>query len=217
MQEPPVHFLNLEYFFRVLYEAIFGVRGTGSGGVDRGGCGGIDKTGSGGFFSTFFGSLTDTALVLWSIISILGFFLSLFLGALLIYSLLQLRRVRKIEEAYYGTLLVKKDEHAEGDPRWQHIEALMANNTSSDFRQAIVEADIMLDDMLTKQGYDGASVGDKLKRAERSDFLTLDDAWEAHKVRNKIAHEGSAFVLTEREAHLAIERYRRVFSEFYLL
>lgn len=208
MQDPAVHFLNLEYFFRWLYESFLGIAGSGS--VDGGVNGG--ETGS-----RFFSSLFETISVLWSIIAVLGVLLSLILATILIYSLIQLRRIRKAEEAYYGTVLVKPAEDDESNPRWKHIEMLMEQNKESDWRQAIIEADIMLDDMLMKQGYAGPSVGDKLKQAERSDFLTLDDAWEAHKVRNKIAHDGSSFELTERDARLAIERYRRVFSEFYLL
>jgi hypothetical protein len=72
----------------------------------------------------------------------------------------------------------------------------------------------MLDDMLTKHGYTGDGVGEKLKSADRINFSTLEDAWEAHKVRNQIAHEGYAFNLSESLARRTIAHYESVFREF---
>jgi len=68
--------------------------------------------------------------------------------------------------------------------------------------------------MLTRSGYHGDGVGEKMKGIERSDFNTLDKAWEAHKIRNSIAHGGSDIILTKRTAKKAIDLYRQVFEEF---
>ena len=68
--------------------------------------------------------------------------------------------------------------------------------------------------MLTRNGYVGIGVGEKLKSADKVHFNTLQDAWEAHKVRNLIAHEGSAFDLSESLARRTIARYSAVFREF---
>ena len=95
--------------------------------------------------------------------------------------------------------------------------ALAASPHPSDWRRAIIEADIMLDDLLSKMGYRGESVGEKLKRVEPGDMKTLNDAWEAHKVRNRIAHDGSTFVLSEHDAKQTIQSYRKVFEEFFYI
>ena len=44
-------------------------------------------------------------------------------------------------------------------------------------------------------------------------FKTIELAWDAHKMRNRIAHEGSDFVLTEREAKRVFVLYESVFRE----
>ncbi len=76
----------------------------------------------------------------------------------------------------------------------------------------------MLDQMLTKIGYAGVSVGEKLKNVEESDFITLQKAWEAHKVRNRIAHGGATELkLDRREADRVIDLYQQVFAEFYYI
>jgi len=56
-------------------------------------------------------------------------------------------------------------------------------------------------------------LGDKMKKIDRSDFLTLDDAWEAHKVRNRIAHE-PGFEISQHEARRVIGLFKKVFDEF---
>ena len=71
--------------------------------------------------------------------------------------------------------------------------------------------------MLTSQEYQGETIGEQLKQVEPSDFLTLNDAWEAHKVRNEIAHTGSTFVLSDVVARHTIVRYENVFREFAML
>ena len=56
----------------------------------------------------------------------------------------------------------------------------------------------------------GETVADMLKSAS---FKTVQLAWDAHGVRNRIAHEGSDFQLTEREAKRAFVLYESVFRE----
>lgn len=101
--------------------------------------------------------------------------------------------------------------------RWQHIQDLIKSYNANDWRQAIIEADIILEEMLEKMGYEGVSIGDKLKVIERSDFVTLDKAWSAHKVRNQIAHDGSSFKLTREVAEKTIKDFEEVFREFYYI
>lgn len=100
------------------------------------------------------------------------------------------------------------------NPRWERILEHINSEHPSDWKIAILEADIMLDEVLDVQGYRGETMSDKLKQVERSDFLTIDQAWEAHKVRNQIAHEGAEFLINEREARRIIDLYRQVFEEF---
>lgn len=98
--------------------------------------------------------------------------------------------------------------------RWNRVVSHMESKNESDWRLAILEADVLLSEMVTNMGYHGDSLGEKLKSIEASDFTSLQMAWEAHGVRNKIAHEGASFVLTEREAKRVIGLYEEVFNEF---
>lgn len=101
--------------------------------------------------------------------------------------------------------------------RWERVKNLISSTSSSDWRQAIIESDIILDEMLTRIGYEGDSIGDKLKQVEESDFITLNKAWEAHKIRNHIAHRGGDFLFSKQEAERVVDLYRQVFEEFYYI
>jgi transposase len=65
--------------------------------------------------------------------------------------------------------------------------------------------------------YPGETIADKLKTVEKSDFNTIENAWEAHKARNQVVHAGSDYQLTEREAKRIIDLYRSVFEEFFFV
>ena len=101
--------------------------------------------------------------------------------------------------------------------KWEQILKLSESSNHSDWRLAIIEADIILDDLLEKMRLPGETMGEKLKAIEKSDFVTLDEAWEAHKARNMIAHEGSNFLLNQRETRRIISLYEAVFKEFHLI
>lgn len=101
--------------------------------------------------------------------------------------------------------------------KWERVQKFMKSHNSSDWKQAIMEADILLDEMLTKMGYEGNSIGEQLKQIEESDFITLNKAWEAHKFRNHIAHKAGDFVFSKSEADRIIGLYEKVFQEFYYI
>lgn len=97
--------------------------------------------------------------------------------------------------------------------RWREIEELVNSDTPGNWRLAVLEADIMLDDLVKRMGYLGDTLGERLRSIDSATFRTLNQAWEAHRVRNQIAHEGSDFVLSQREARRVIGLFQQVFQE----
>jgi len=151
------------------------------------------------------------------LIKIFSILLTLFLLTTLVYSALRTASLRGAEAHKYSVDRPKAMPREDlVDPRWQRIVLHLDSENPADWRLAILEADIVLGDMLDKMGYMGATIGEKLKTVEESDFGTINQAWEAHKVRNQIAHEGSDFLITQREARRIISLYRQVFEEFHM-
>ena len=108
------------------------------------------------------------------------------------------------------------DKHSP-DKRWQMVESRVNSMSEGDWRLAVLEADIILNDMLSKIGLPGQGIAEKLKAADRSSFHTLDEAWGAHKMRNRIAHEGGSFHVSHDDAKSAVDSYKKVFDEFYFI
>jgi hypothetical protein len=185
--------VNVEYFFRLLYDCF------------KGACYGSSGTG--------FSAIAAFAAHLWAVVSIIAYIVAMVALGIIVYCLIRLFELREREEHAYGEVHLA---HEEGplNPRWAHIQGLMGSDNPNDWRQAIIEADIMLDDMLTVQGYSGATLGDKLKQVRPEDLDSLHDAWQAHDVRNQIAHQGSAYDFSETLARRTIARYEQVFDEF---
>ena len=101
-------------------------------------------------------------------------------------------------------------EEYEEHPRFAVIQGYMSSSSEALWRIGILEADNLLAEVLRDKGYAGETVSEMLKGAR---FQTIQMAWDAHIVRNLIAHEGSKFQLTERDAKRAFALYEAVFRE----
>lgn len=159
-------------------------------------------------FARYFGDVWYPRLRFVSyLISILAF-----IG--ICYAVSRTSKIAKAERIKYNTAPISEAASVPRNGHWEKVMAHLNSQNPNDWKVAIIEADIMLDELLDKMGYQGATIGDKLKTVEQSDFLTLNEAWEAHKVRNQIAHEGAAFMLSDREARRVMSLYEKVFREF---
>ncbi len=95
--------------------------------------------------------------------------------------------------------------------RWDAVTLLVRSQNENDWKQAIIDCDSMLDQLLSQLGYTGETLGEKLKQCNKANFPDLDDAWTAHKVRNQIAHPSAGFRLDQRLALHTYYLYERVF------
>ena len=152
------------------------------------------------------------------IIAIIGLTIAFILLVLVVYISIRLEQLEHAgfhhrEMADHITHEVHAEPEAK-NPRWEGISILASSANESDWRRAILDADIMLAELLKEKGYPGNTLGDQLKMANPLQFTTINIAWEAHRMRNALAHLGEAFPLTERDARATIDQYRRVFEEF---
>jgi len=141
-------------------------------------------------------------------------FLIVILACVIAYILYHLAQVRThihkmLNQVNDETISVPLSTNKNWDRVLLHVESY----NESEWRLAVIEADILLAELLDTMNLAGDSIGDKLKGVEKSDFNTLDLAWEAHKIRNQIAHDPS-FILTQREARRVVALYESVFKEF---
>ncbi len=83
---------------------------------------------------------------------------------------------------------------------WAHVESLQ------DPVRKVMEADKVLDLALSELGYTG-SVADKLKKAGPR-IRNLQGVWDAHKLRNQLAHETGSYV-DQSAADRAVQSLRK--------
>ncbi len=97
--------------------------------------------------------------------------------------------------------------------RWLKVQKLYKSSKSSDKKLAILEADLLLKDLLLSLGYENDSLGRMLKSMDEKDFLLLEEAWEAHKIRNELAHS-SLQECNLTLATKAMRLYEKIFRHF---
>jgi len=148
-------------------------------------------------------------------------FYSLILSALLLAGILYVRHKMKEVSAknseIFDTVVSSTVDFEGGEiknERWEKIVSYVNSDSPAEWRMAVLDADVILDEIMKKSGYSGESLGERLKQVERSDFITINSAWEAHKIRNQIAHGGTDSLLTQRTAKRAVGLYKIVFEEF---
>lgn len=164
-----------------------------------------------------FDSFWSLLLTLWTIYSVLAFLISAGFIVGIIYAYIRIEQLGEIEEEnMHAQQKTWKELHGGNieNQRWGSVQTHLESVNPNDWKLAIIEADVLLERMLGKAGYAGATIGEKLKGASMRSFSTLDDAWQAHRVRNQIAHGGADFILTQKIAKETLILYERVFKEF---
>ncbi|ETB63972.1 TPA: hypothetical protein DIC38_01400 [Candidatus Nomurabacteria bacterium] len=155
---------------------------------------------------------------LWSTIGIISMILSLILLAIIIFSLVRMREIQiadkeEIEHEIHLAMARKKEIEKNQNPRWHYILTLIESPNESDWRVAIIEADSFLEEILQERGLTGATLSELLESAKDSGYRYIQDAWDAHLVRNQIAHEGSNFYISQIEGRKIVKKYQNFLED----
>lgn len=92
--------------------------------------------------------------------------------------------------------------------KWDKVKSRMETGSISQFKVAILEADMIVDDLLGKIGYKGNNMTERLEQVNPNQLDYLEELQKAHQVRNKIVHEES-FVLDEATAKETLGTYEK--------
>lgn len=151
--------------------------------------------------------------------SLQGLEITLVVSALVFFALtiwfsLRAHEIHREEDEKYAPIHVEEIEAKEKLVQWQVVLNHVNSESPAEWKLGILEADNMLDDILESEGYQGESIGEKLKAMDPADLASYSDAWEAHKVRNQIAHEGAATMdFSKKLARDTILKFEKVFKE----
>ena len=128
------------------------------------------------------------------------------------YSFFMIQEIVHEDNKRLGMTMTWESEKKQKNKRWQRVEEHMTSLNPSDWKIAILEADNILDEVTKRMGFGGNTLGERLRVIPHADFPYLEEAWQAHKFRNALAHKGTDFPLTRGDAEKIINIYYRIFS-----
>jgi hypothetical protein len=99
---------------------------------------------------------------------------------------------------------------------WKKAQAHFFAGDDNDLKVAIMEADQILESALRHAGVRGANLGERLKNIKQEQMPNLDEVWQAHKLRNQIAHE-PGFKIKRDLAERALGIYEKALQELGVL
>lgn len=154
----------------------------------------------------------------WTVLGIISSSISILCIAIIIFSLVRMREIqnyekKELDHEIHEALARDQEVLRNQNPRWHYILTLIESSNESDWRVAIIEADTMLDELLRDKGLTGETVSELLESARSNGYASIQNAWDAHLVRNQIAHAGSDFTLTQIEGRRVIKMFQNFFEE----
>lgn len=100
--------------------------------------------------------------------------------------------------------------------QWGKIRERLEEPAEAEWKVAVIEADMLIDDVLRRMEYPGETMGERLKSVTKEQVATLDQVWEAHKLRNRIVHDPDVRIL-HRDARAAVSQFEAFLQEVNLL
>jgi hypothetical protein len=156
----------------------------------------------------------DGFLSFLSVVEVIGYILIVGFIAGIIYCIIALSEIKaKSKETFENHFIQAQPQQA--NPRmehWKKVSDAMASNNEQLWRSALIDADTMLEEVVTAMGAIGDTFGEKLKSMGRQ-VPWIDAAWEVHRLRNILAHEGGRYPLNQREAYRAYKIYESILYE----
>ncbi len=179
-----------------------------------------DAVSSGKFFENLWLFFQGKAPVLAEVPSVFlwlknfSIVLSVLFFAGIVWLGLRSREVHHIEHEKYAPVLVEEIEAKGRMTQWQVVLNHVNSESPAEWKLGILEADNMLDEILEEEGYIGETVADKLKAMSPSRITSYQELWEAHKVRNEIAHgNATSMELSKKTARDTITNFGKAFKE----
>jgi hypothetical protein len=99
--------------------------------------------------------------------------------------------------------------------RWAEILRHIDSTREGEWKFAVIEAESLVDAQL-KNYFPGETMGERLMNIDKTKLLTINGLWEAHKVRNRLAHDPNYF-LRHAEARRAVLLFEQTLKELEVL
>ena len=158
----------------------------------------------------------------WTVLGFISASLSFIFLIIIIFSIIRMREIQlfdkwEINHEIHKAQEKEKERARNQNPRWAYVLTLTESPNESDWRMAIIEADTLMEESLKANGIAGDTVSELLEGAKTNGYMSIQNAWDAHLIRNKIAHEGSDYPLSQIEARRVIKMFQNFFEELKII
>lgn len=102
--------------------------------------------------------------------------------------------------------------HTNYTEHWDNILHYANSVRDSEWKLAIIEGDKLVDEVLQERGFPGETMGERLMLMAPDQLASLQDLWDAHKLRNLLVHEMN-YQMKHEQALAAIRAFERVLRE----
>ena len=96
--------------------------------------------------------------------------------------------------------------------QWEEIKRRGDSLREAEWKLAVIEADNLVDEQLKSRGFAGESMGERLMMINPSDLASLQDLWDAHKLRNLLVHDTN-YTVRHDQVLSAISSFEKVLKE----
>jgi len=100
--------------------------------------------------------------------------------------------------------------------QWLGIKARLETGLEAEYKLAVIEADLMLDETLKRMGYGGETLGERLGKLTVISLPNLEEVKGAHKIRNNIVHDPD-YRLSLNETKKVIAVYEKALTDLQAL
>ncbi len=147
------------------------------------------------------------------VLKTIGFLTTLFFAILLMWLVLKSKdKVADKLEEIKRELSPPKPGEGKYDARWKEVRNHLESLREAEWKFAVVEADKIAEAVLEEAGFPGETIGEKMTAINRDQLNSIDDLWQAHKVRNLIAHDPN-YEVKYAQVRGAIEKYEKALRE----
>lgn len=151
------------------------------------------------------------------VIKIIFIVLSLIFLGIIIFALVRTKWLGRMiiwdlrEFFSYRPFMLRKTEK-----EWRKIKTRLETEMESENKLAIIEADKMMDDILSQMGFKGRDLSEKLEKLTGESLPNIEEVKKVHKIRNDIIHDPT-YKLSVEETKKALLVYEKALTDLHAL
>ena len=102
------------------------------------------------------------------------------------------------------------------EKEWAALKERLSTASDNDAALIVIDADALADKALKIFGARGETMGERIKFISGPDFKNTDNLWDAHKMRNQVAHGDNKGVVYS-DALYAINKFEKALEELEMI